>query len=85
MDLELLKREAHKLGYDLVKRGERVKLLPCTCGSKRRSHLYAIGKDGLRCTVCGKEVWGETEILAKVNWNRMIEKELAHSTGSTSS
>ena len=37
MNLEELKSEAAKLGYNLVKKQPYTKLLPCTCGEKKPS------------------------------------------------
>ena len=36
MTLEELKAEAEKFGYTLIKKSDSIKMLPCTCGCKRR-------------------------------------------------
>lgn len=55
------------------------KLLPCTCGCKRREHWskYADGgiMTGLKCIKCGKTVWGKSEVDARREWNRIIRED----------
>lgn len=38
MTIEELRAEAKKLGYNLIPINKKEKLLPCTCGCKRREH-----------------------------------------------
>lgn len=81
MTLEELKAEAKKHGYHLIKDREKVNLLDCTCGCKRRFHLSTIkdwqSYEGLECAKCGKRVWGKTELDARKEWNKLIEEELS--------
>lgn len=81
MTLEEIKIEAAKLGYKLVKKQKSIKLLPCTCGSKRRTMWIttAGGTKGVQrilvCDKCGMEAPpGNTIQEAKENWNRIIEE-----------
>ena len=81
MTLEELKLEADKLGYKLVKKQKSIKLLPCICGSKRRTMWIttAGGTKGvqriLACDKCGMEAPpGNTIQEAKGNWNKMIKE-----------
>lgn len=80
MTFEELKAEADKQGYNLLKKQEKVKLLDCTCGGKRRFHWSKIKDwqtyEGLECEKCGKKVWAKTELEAKKAWNKLIESEL---------
>ena len=74
-----LKAEAKAQGYNLIPIRKVEKLLPCTCGSKRREHWY--GWKGnketitLCCSRCGKKVTGSTETEARRNWNEAIKAE----------
>lgn len=83
MTLEELKLEADKLGYSLVKKQKSIKLLPCTCGNKRRTMwittIRSTGGGGfqriLACDKCGmKAPPGNTIQEAKENWNKIIEE-----------
>lgn len=78
MTVEELKKIANELGYNIIKKQEYIKLLPCTCGWSRRSHWY--GVNGYNnyiyiCEKCGKRAMGSTEREAKLNWNRMVKGE----------
>lgn len=79
MTFEELKAEANAQGYNLIKRKEKERLLPCTCGCKKRSHwtCWDIDRHFVRlvCYKCGKEARGNTDIEAAHNWNEMIKKE----------
>ena len=79
MTIEELKKEANKLGYNIIKKREIPKILPCTCGCKKREHIYISGKTefprGLRCKRCGKRVEGLNDIDVINNWNKMIKEE----------
>ncbi len=78
MELEELKAEAMKLGYNLVPRREYVKKQPCICGRKTLGcwHYYDKGIHMMyvKCPKCGREgPGGESENEAKKYWNVMIE------------
>lgn len=75
MDIEELKREADKLGYRLVKKPVSVRLLKCTCGTRPDLWQWA-GGYYYECPNCDKKSEGRKYIKeAKLEWNRMIEKE----------
>lgn len=72
---EELKKEATKLGYNIIKKKERIKLLPCICGCNKRTHWYKIQYYGLRCTKCGLEAAvrsEESESELKKEWNHKV-------------
>ena len=81
MTLEELKLEADKLGYSLVKKQKSIKLLPCICGSERRT-MWITTAGGIKevqrilvCDKCGmKAPPGNTIQEAKENWNKMMEE-----------
>ena len=80
MTVEELKAEANKLGYNILKKPEYIKLLPCTCGSVKRKiwYRYSRGEETkyYECLHCGKKSTpGATNNEAKQNWNNMIEAE----------
>lgn len=76
MTLDELKIEAEKHGYKLIKKQTSVKLLPCTCGCKRRTELFCAGQFLYACNRCGKKSpMSDTVNGAKRAWNEMIEKE----------
>ena len=78
MTLEELKSEANKLGYNLVKKREYIKFLPCTCGCNRREHWVRsyIDSDEIKvllvCAKCGREVDGKNLDAAKRAWNESV-------------
>ena len=80
-DIEKLKSDAKDLGYNIIPIKNKEKLLPCTCGCRRREHWSHYDaetgkfKEGLRCKQCGKEVWGDSESDAVRIWNETIRKE----------
>lgn len=80
MTIEELREEADALGYKLVKKTERIHMLPCTCGCNRREHWYTYvkGKEVVQlvCNKCGRSVYGVNEQDAKRNWNKMIEGKM---------
>lgn len=77
MRLDELKAEAEKLGYTLIKKSESIKMLPCTCGCKRRTEWFSKGQIFVSCKRCGKKSpLSNTERGAKRAWNEMIEKEV---------
>lgn len=77
-ELEELKAEADELGYRLVKKTEKIKLLPCSCGCIRRPTEWVKASNGssgwfYKCDYCNKESEVvDTKIGAKRAWNRMI-------------
>lgn len=79
MTFEELKAEARAQGFKLIPVKEKEKLLPCTCGSKRREHWSRWTGDRLEitlcCSRCGKRASGTTEAEARHNWNDMIMRE----------
>lgn len=76
MELEELKREADKLGYCLVKKPVRVRLLKCTCGTRPVQWQWA-GGYFYECPNCDKKSKERKDPKeAKLEWNRMIEKEM---------
>lgn len=80
MTFEELKAEATRQGYYLIKMKERVNLLDCTCGGKRRTHWSKIKDNqcfaGLQCIKCGRKVWGKDTLDARKKWNEAILAEL---------
>ena len=76
LTFEQLKAEADRHGYNLVKKRQYVKFLPCTCGCNKRHTLYSmeriIWNVGYKCVRCGKEAFGKNAEDAKLNWNDMI-------------
>ena len=83
MTYEELKTEADKLGYNLVKKNQYIKFLPCTCGSNRRHTVFCVCcekyPDGgllFECNKCGKSSpVGKHYADAKAKWNKMIQGE----------
>ena len=81
MTYEELKALAKEHGYDLIKSTPKEKLLPCTCGYNRRSHLSGWDTktnkhlDGLRCNRCGRQVMGVSERDTIKKWNEMVRSE----------
>lgn len=75
---EEFKAEAKRRGYNLIKIPEKVKLLPCVCGSERRDRVFVMrGFEYYSCANCGlvaKE--GKSTKEAKLNWNAMIEEKM---------
>lgn len=71
MTFEELKAEAKRQGYNLIKKKESVKLLPCACGNKRPSLWYTGGGhcyyQCIRCMRAGTLAIFKNE--AKMNWN----------------
>ena len=77
MTLDELKVEAEKLGYTLIKKSPNIKMLPCTCGCKRRTEWFSKGQIFYSCERCGKKSpLSNTERGAKRAWNEMIENEV---------
>lgn len=81
MTLEELKTEADKLGYRLVKKPERITMLPCpVCGSKNTSEWYAMefGRYIFRkCNGCHfRGDYEKTPTKAKKKWNEAVEEFL---------
>ena len=75
--LEELKEIAGKLGYSLVKKQPKIKLLSCKCGRKRINkwtHVepgFGVGYV-YRCTCGMRAEPGKTKREARENWNKMI-------------
>lgn len=82
MTVEELKLEAKKLGYNIIKKPESIKLLPCACNNKKPKPYYrhVIGKKNESghfywCQQCDmKSEIGKTHIEAKRKWNEAIER-----------
>lgn len=79
LTFEQLKAEADRQGYNLVKKRQYVKFLPCTCGCNRRYTFYSMERItwnvGYKCARCGKEAFGKSAEDAKLNWNELIRRE----------
>lgn len=79
MTVEELKLEAAKLGYNITKKPEPVKLLPCVCGHNKR-HLWFDCETQMhfyRCGYCGFDGYqSKTKKDAKTNWNKAIEEAM---------
>lgn len=77
MTVEELKKEAAKLGYNIIKKQKYIRFNPCVCGCNRREHWYGYGQTKFfRCKNCGlKSPEGSNEKEAKLNWNKMIEEK----------
>ena len=82
MELEELKAEAKKLGYNLIPRREYIKKQPCVCGRKKLEYWYYsvnyLDKSTLmtyvQCPKCQRySPAGRTENEAKQLWNAMID------------
>ena len=71
-----LKEEADRLGYNIIKKSESEKLLPCVCGCNQRSHLFNPEFKILKCKRCGLEAFvnkNASEIELKKEWNRTVK------------
>ena len=77
MTVEELKKEAAKLGYNIIKKQEDIRFKPCVCGCNRRKHCYSYGNTvSFECKNCGlTSPKGSDEREAKLNWNKMIEEK----------
>ena len=79
MTVEELKSEAKRLGYKLIKDVRPPKLLPCICGSNKRTEWW----DSARCCVelecqrCGLIASGKNRTEAILAWNARV-KELSN-------
>ena len=78
---EEFKAEAKLRGYNLIKIPEKVKLLPCVCGSKKPECWCCSDATGhyelYVCPNCDLEApRAKTNRKAKLNWNKMIEGEM---------
>jgi len=78
MTLEELKREAKAAGYKLIPIQKEEKLLPCTCGRKRRETRLDVKtrRLALVCPKCGRRAIGETEKEVRENWNKGIRDQM---------
>ena len=72
---EELVAEAKRRGYQIHKKPETIKLMPCVCGRNQRITWYkGRGMYDYQCKRCGltsPEAKGEK--AAKIAWNEMIE------------
>ena len=60
MTVEELKKEAAKLGYNLIKKPPREHYLPCICGCRQREHWIDLtNTEVLKCKRCGLAVIGK--------------------------
>ena len=70
MTFEELKAEAKRQGYNLIKKKESIKLLPCTCGNKRPEIWFNYDGGYYRCQKCGNTgIVASSKNAAKRNWN----------------
>lgn len=80
MNLEELKAEAAKLGYNLVKKQPYIKLSHCTCGEKKPSELFYYTEENgemrfYKCDNCGLSALpAKTDRQARENWNQLVSK-----------
>ena len=80
MNLEELKAEAAKLGYNLVKKQPYIKLSRCTCGKKKPVNWFITqgenrGMIYYKCDNCGlSEKKKKTDRQARENWNQLVSK-----------
>ena len=77
MTVEELKKIANEMGYNIIKKQEYIKFLPCKCGCNRREHWYGINEDNafiFVCEKCGATAKGRTDREARLNWNRMVSE-----------
>ena len=75
MTLEELKVEAEKLGYNVVKKQQYIKLSSCKCGSKKPREWYKMGGGVFyRCRNCDLTAPdAKTKKQARINWNEYME------------
>lgn len=78
MTYEELEAEAKRQGYTLI-RSTKEKLLPCVCGSNRRTHWRSINQSGvleqLICCKCGFEGGlSHTATGARREWNKAVRE-----------
>lgn len=87
---EMLKEFANDLGFNIIKKRVVPKMLPCTCGCKRREHWNRWDRDIrinyviLKCEKCERKAEGKDKIDAINNWNKMIMEDKLHNGGFTS-
>ena len=80
MDLEELKAEAAKLGYNLVKKQPYIKLSRCTCGENKPSEWFYYTEENkvmriYKCDNCGLSALpAKTNRQARENWNQLASK-----------
>lgn len=76
MTVEELKLEAAKLGYNIIKKAENIKFLPCVCGYNKRNLWFCSNNMCFyKCQRCGFSGYkGKTQNEAKRNWNKAIEE-----------
>ena len=83
MNEETLKALAKEYGYYLLKAEKYEKMLPCTCGCKKRRRWYSRFGVTAVCAKCGKksEV-AKNEKDVRQKWNEMIRREMCELNGS---
>ena len=80
MDLEELKAEAAKLGYNLAKKQPYIKLSRCTCGKNKPSEWFYYTEENkvmriYKCDNCGLSALpAKTNRQARENWNQLVSK-----------
>ena len=80
MNLEELRAEAAKLGYNLVKKQPYIKLSRCTCGENKPSEWFYYTEENkvmriYKCDNCGLSALpAKTNRQARENWNQLISK-----------
>ena len=80
MNLEELKAEAAKLGYNLVKKQPYIILSHCTCGEKKPSEWFYYTEENkvmriYKCDNCGLSALpAKTDRQARENWNQLVSK-----------
>ena len=76
MTVEELKLEAAKLGYNVVKKQQYIKLSPCICGKKHPRQWYRMGSGNIvyQCDDCNfSSPEAKTKKQARLNWNKAVE------------
>ena len=80
MNLEELRAEAAKLGYNLVKKQPYIKLSRCTCGENKPSEWFYYTEENkvmriYKCDNCGLSALpAKTNRQARENWNQLASK-----------
>ena len=75
MTLEELKTEANKLGYNVIKKQQHIKMQPCKCGSKNLGIGIDNGMYCIECNKCGfSSKPAKTQKQSRSNWNEEIIK-----------
>ena len=78
MTEEELRALARAHGFYLQKMESAEKMLPCTCGCKKRRRGYSRFGVVAMCVKCGKKSdVGKSEADVRHKWNEMIRKEMS--------